>query len=263
MNFSNFEIIPGSPNSKVILHVPHSAREIPEEVRSEILLNDLELEFELDEMTDADTDKLTFRGSAAAQLTPWVFINRLSRLVVDPERFPDNREIMNSVGMGAIYTKTSSGTQLRLQNLERDNQLLDKYFHPYALAFTDLVVGRLDAVKNVTIIDIHSYRLKEHLNGVNKGQRRPPICVGTDSFHTPQWLIDSAIAAFTSAGEVILNEPYAGTYVPMRFYEKERNVNSVMMENREDTIAGEGMERSARALAVLIDAIEVRGVQSE
>jgi hypothetical protein len=39
-----------------------------------------------------------------------------------------------------------------------------------------------------------------------------------------------------------------------------------MMENREDTIAGEGMERSARALAVLIDAIDAidaRGVQSE
>ena len=62
---------------------------------------------------------------------------------------------------------------------------------------------------------------------------------------------------------MILNEPYAGTYVPMKFYEKAHEVKSVMMENREDTITGEGMERSARALANLIDTIETRGELDE
>ena len=239
--------------------MPHSSREIPEKVRNEILLDDAALNAELDEMTDSDTDQLALQGMDLAGVTPWIFINRLSRLVIDPERFPDDREIMNSIGMGAVYSKTSSGVALRTENPERDRQLLNEYFHPYAATFTELVESRLTEIRGITIIDVHSYRIKEYINGVSKGQRRPPICLGTDPFHTPQWLIDSAISSFTTAGEVILNEPYAGTYVPMKFYEKAHEVKSVMMENREDTITGEGMERSARALANLIDTIETRG----
>ena len=245
------------------MHVPHSSREIPEIVRNEILLDDAALNAELDEMTDSDTDQLALQGMDLAGVTPWIFINRLSRLVIDPERFPDDREIMNSIGMGAVYSKTSSGVALRTENPERDRQLLNEYFHPYAATFTELVESRLTEIRGITIIDVHSYRINEHQNGVNKGQRRPPICLGTDPFHTPQWLIDVAISSFTPAGQVVLNEPYAGTYVPMEFYEKVHEVKSVMMENREDTIAGEGMERSTRALANLIDKIETRGVSSE
>lgn len=223
----------------------------------------MELSFELEEMTDSNTDQLALQGRDLAGVTPWIFINRLSRLVIDPERFPDDREVMNSIGMGAVYTKSSSGLPLRTEDSQRDQQLLKEYFYPYAAAFTELVELRLTEVRDVTIIDVHSYRIKEHINGVNKGQRRPPICLGSDAFHTPQWLIDAAISSFADAGQVILNEPYAGTYVPMEFYEKSRAVKSVMMENREDTIAGEGMGRSARALANLIDKIETRGVSSE
>lgn len=249
--------------SRVILHVPHSARNIPEKVRHGIILNDEDLEAELEEMTDLNTDQLASKGSALAETTPWIFINRLSRLVIDPERFPDNREIMNAIGMGAVYTKTSSGQALRTEDSNRDLQLLNEYFHPYARAFTELVAQRIRAVNDVTIIDVHSYRKNEHVNGVNKGQLRPPICLGTDSFHTPQWLIDCAISSFTAAGQVVLNEPYSGTYVPMEFYEQSREVKSVMMENREDTIADEGMDRSATALAHLINEIEARGVLGE
>ena len=248
----NFEILQGSPNSRVVLHVPHAARVIPSAVRTEILLNDEELAIELEEMTDADTDLLALHASAQAQVQPWIFKNNLSRLVIDPERFPDDREIMNSIGMGAVYLRTSTGTALREANDARDQKLLQDYFHPYALAFEELIRDRLNEVGAVTIVDVHSYRVNEHANGVNKGERRPPVCLGTDSFHTPGWLISLATNAFSFAGDVFANEPYAGTYVPMAFYEKEANVTSVMMENREDNLAGAGMERSSEALARLI-----------
>ena len=111
---SSFTTIAGDPASPWILHVPHSSTVIPRAVRDRIVLDDDALDAELTAMTDAHTDLLARRISESVRgRRPWSFVNRLSRLVVDPERFPDEREVMNSVGMGAVYTRTSTGKRLR------------------------------------------------------------------------------------------------------------------------------------------------------
>ncbi len=252
----NFEIREGDSDSTVILHVPHASREIPLAERDDLLLDEPALNRELDAMTDTDTDLLAIAARNQAKVKPWIFQNKLSRLVIDPERFPDDREVMNSIGMGVVYLKTSDGSDLREIDKVRDSQLLERFFHPYALAFEELVRSVLNRLGKVTIIDVHSYPRFEHLNGVNKGQRRPAVCLGVDDFHTPAWLLNLAQSHFSRAGDVIINEPYAGTYVPLSRYRVDSRVSSVMMENREDTIVGAGLSRSATVLADLIDAIE-------
>ena len=188
---SNFEIIPGGPNSHLIIHVPHSSRFIPAEIRAEILLSDGELEAELDSMTDSLTAELVLHATANIANPanpPTLFINKFSRFVIDPERFPDEREVMNKVGMGAVYLKSSTGGQLREPDFD-GSQLIADYFDPYAKAFTDLVGSKLRELGEVTIIDFHSYRVEQHVNAVNHGQQRPPVCIGTDEFHTPPELL--------------------------------------------------------------------------
>ena len=128
----NLRIIPGDPLSPFILHVPHSSRFIPEDVRRDILLTDDELHHELDEMTDSHTDVLAESAAKKSRIRPWIFLNTFSRLVIDPERFPDAREEMNSIGMGAVYRATSSGAPLREPDGVKEKELLDKFFHPYA-----------------------------------------------------------------------------------------------------------------------------------
>jgi hypothetical protein len=108
---SSFITIAGDPASSWILHVPHSATRIPAPVRERIVLDDDALDAELAAMTDAHTDLLARRISEQVSgRRPWSFLNRLSRLVVDPERFADEREVMNNVGMGAVYTRTSTAS---------------------------------------------------------------------------------------------------------------------------------------------------------
>ena len=252
----NFEIREGDSDSTVILHVPHASREIPLAVRDALLLDEPALNRELDAMTDTDTDLLAIAACNQAKVKPWIFQNKLSRLVIDPERFPDEREVMNQIGMGAVYLKTSDGSDLREIDKVRDSQLIERFFHPYAAALEETV--RSIAIRKgcVTIIDVHSYPRFEHLNGVNKGQRRPAVCLGVDDFHTPAWLLNLAQSHFLRLGDVIINEPYSGTYVPLSLYQVDSRVSSVMMENREDTIVGAGLSRSATVLADLIDAIE-------
>lgn len=266
-NLSNFEIIPGSEDSAIVLHVPHSSRFIPKEVRANILLSDDELHKELNEITDTLTDQIALK--AVSKLPPqtprpWLFINKFSRLVIDPERFPDEREIMNQVGMGAVYTKISTGAQLRDPNFDT-RELLNNYFHPYAAAFTQLVANRLMSLGKTIIIDVHSYRAKQHPNAVNHGQKRPAMCIGTDSFHTPEWLINEFKKAFGALGDCFENEPYAGTYVPLDFYGRDKRVASVMMETRADTFLNaelqphDGFERITNALQSIIGAVQNTG----
>ncbi|NEE50412.1 N-formylglutamate amidohydrolase, partial [Streptomyces sp. SID8455] len=97
----SFRLLPGDADSPVLLHVPHGSRTIPEEVRGGILLADSALERELDHITDSHTAELAARAAESCPLRPWSYVNALSRLVVDPERFPDDREEMRAVGMGA------------------------------------------------------------------------------------------------------------------------------------------------------------------
>ena len=99
--------------SGVILHVPHAARRIPRAERDRFLLDGVALEAELDAITDADTDLLARAACGQVNKRPWVFVNRNSRLLVDPERFPDDREEMLEVGMGAVYLRTTDQRDLR------------------------------------------------------------------------------------------------------------------------------------------------------
>jgi predicted N-formylglutamate amidohydrolase len=248
---SNFEVIPGDPASQVILHVPHAARFIPAEVRSEILLNDLELLAELDAMTDSRTDEIALAATEQLIIKPWLFINRFSRLVIDPERFPDDREIMNKVGMGAVYRKTSTNKDLRSSDFSGEKELLDAYFHPYAKALEELVTTRIQDVGELTIIDVHSYRPEQHENAVNHGQQRPAMCIGTDQFHTPPELKEAAQLSFSLLGDVYENEPYAGTYVPLKYYGVENRVRSIMMETRADTFLDDAFNFHVGAHAVI------------
>ena len=104
MVVSTPRIVRGDPASPVVLHVPHAGRLVPVDARRRMLLDDAALAAEIDVLTDHDTDVLALAAADRATVRPWVIVNPLSRFVVDVERFPDEREEMRAVGMGAVYT---------------------------------------------------------------------------------------------------------------------------------------------------------------
>ncbi|MET9730956.1 N-formylglutamate amidohydrolase [Streptomyces sp. NPDC006458] len=257
----SYAVLPGAPDSPVLLHVPHSARGIPAGVRAGIVLDDAALERELDHITDAHTAEIAAAAAELAGLTPWRFVNRLSRLVVDPERFPDEREEMLAVGMGAVYTRTTHGQVLRRADGDPE-PLVERYFRPYARAMADAVADRLAATGRAVIVDVHSYPAKALPYELHGAGPRPPVCLGTDSFHTPPELLTAAREAFAGIGETGLDSPFAGTYVPLEFYGRDPRVAALMVEIRRDTYmtepggpAGPGLGRLAEALARLVDAV--------
>ncbi|MFG2971050.1 N-formylglutamate amidohydrolase [Streptomyces sp. NPDC048288] len=260
MSQPSYALLPGADESPVILHVPHSARTIPAAVRADIVLGDEALERELDHITDAHTAGLAEAAAGLAGVTPWRFVNRLSRLVVDPERFPDEREEMLAVGMGAVYTRTTHREVLRDASCAPE-PLVERYFRPYARAMTGTVAGRLAATGRAVVIDVHSYPSRALPYELHAAGPRPPVCLGTDAFHTPAELTAAAREAFAECGETGLDSPFGGTYVPLEFYGTDARVGALMVEIRRDLYmtepggpAGAGLQRAAAALAALVDA---------
>ena len=262
----SFEVIGGDTGSTVVLHVPHSSRVIPDWVRSGIVLDDDELVRELGAMTDAHTDLVADQVARCSRVRPWQFVNCTSRLVVDPERFPDEREEMAAVGMAAVYTKTSTGRSLRGADAARDERLLAEFFAPYSTALADQVDDRLTAVGRAVIFDLHSFTLRPQRYELHQDDARPDICLGEDRTHTPGWLMAAARSALSGFGDVRVNEPFGGTYVPLRHYETDHRVSSLMIEIRRDLFtradASPDPDRIARlgaAIAEIVNEAERQG----
>lgn len=263
---ASFQVVAGHATSRVVIHVPHASTLIPDWVRKRIRLNHDDLTRELALMTDTRTDEIADAAADLAAVRPWIFVNRRSRLVVDPERFPNPEEepmAAPDIGMGAVYIRTAHGEPLRDDDPDHHEALLDRYFRPYAQALNRLVAERLAEVDEVTIIDLHSYPLVElpYERLHHPDAARPKCCIGVDPTHTPPALRDAALTAFASLGEVGVNEPFAGTYVPLAFYSaQDLRVSSVMVELRRDTYLGHdnGIVAVAPMLTRLIDTANVQ-----
>jgi N-formylglutamate deformylase len=125
---------------------------------------------------------------------------------------------------------------------------------------TDLVEDRLAGTGRAVVIDVHSYPSQALPYELHGAGARPAVCLGTDGFHTPGWLVDAAHAAFGECGEIALNTPFGGCYVPLRHYGSRREVSALMIEIRRDTYLAEpagprtaGFAGLVRALTVLVE----------
>jgi N-formylglutamate deformylase len=256
----SFEIVPGDTSSQYVIHVPHSSTRIPDDVRARLLLDDDALAEELRLMTDARTEELAILAATQVTPRPWLFVNRLSRLVVDPERLPNDHEELYDVGMGAVYTRTSGGLALREPDEEAERTLLSRFLTPYAEALADLVDERIFATRRAVLVDLHSYPADALAYELHQDAKRPPVCVGVDVDHTTDGLLERVSRACSVIGEVVVNEPFVGTYVPLRHFGRDNRVTSVMLDLRRDTyLRDDGSldpDGARRIVAALVEILE-------
>jgi N-formylglutamate amidohydrolase len=254
-----FTLADNSTSTPVILHAPHGSRFIPEELKHSFSISSSELEVEKDHMTDHFTNDLVASMSGASSL-----VNGLCRFVVDVERFPDEREEMLAVGMGAFYTQGSQKQKIR-DTAEISNPALREFFDAYSNAFTELVQRTVDTHGRAVIIDVHSYPKQPLPYELHSNENRPQLDIGADSAHTSALLVGEVVKAFSHL-EVGINESFHGTYVPLRFYEaQDSRVQSVMLEIRRDTymdessvtVIAEGFSQLQRSLQTLITSLTV------
>jgi N-formylglutamate amidohydrolase len=213
----------------VVLHVPHSATLIPEDVLAQFVVPNEVLKSELVRMTDHLTLEL-FNGAGH---TGPVVAAEVSRLVVDVERFADDAdEPMVAKGMGVIYTRLADGGVLRGTVSTGDRQrLLAHFYKPHHTKFCSAVQGVLGSYGCCLIVDAHSFPSRPLPYEFDQSLSRPDICIGTDPFHTASNVRRTFVQCFEKQGFVVkVDRPFSGAIVPTAFYLKDRRVMSVMVE---------------------------------
>jgi N-formylglutamate amidohydrolase len=209
---------------KLVLHIPHSSAVIPD--FEGYVSTENEIQQEIIKLTDWYTDDLFDSELDDKIITPF------SRIFCDVERFADDElEVMTKFGMGALYEKLDNGNQLRIVNPKLKSDVLNNYYWKHHNRLNTVVNNHLEQTKSCLILDCHSFPSSPLTRALVQDEIRPDFNIGTDSYHTPKYIIDESINYFETNGYTLgLDTPYSGSIVPMEYYQKDPRVTSIMLE---------------------------------
>ena len=209
---------------KLILHIPHSSSILP--FKEGYVLSDEILTKEIIKLTDWYTDDL-FHSD-----TDEMIVANFSRIFCDPERFSDDdKEEMSKVGMGVLYEKTDDNLLMREISPSLRKKILEEYYWVHHKRLNDAVNEQLAKYGKAIIIDCHSMSDIPFIRDKDQNTKRTDYSIGIDSIHTSDKLLQITLNFFSNRGiEVAINSPYSGTLVPMEHYQKNENVQSIMIE---------------------------------
>lgn len=213
-----------------IFHIPHSSKKIPKEFIGDFIISNEDLMKECEIMCDDYTDVLI-------QNYPHIVKFDYSRLLCDVERFNDDTEIMNKIGMGVLYTHSHDGELIRNVNDKNKSKIIELYDnHHYLL--NNLAKKLLKKNNSILIVDIHSYSNEPLEYELNKHQKRPDVCLGVDEYHNDKHITSQIKYIFENMGfSVELNQPFSGCIIPSDFYHTDNRVKGIMLEFNKKTLA--------------------------
>lgn len=209
---------------KILLHIPHSSTYMPKDEISNFILSKHELAEELEIMTDLYVDSLFMSDKVKTIKFDY------SRLLCDVERFSnDEFESMSKIGMGMVYEKTSKGKLLKVGISDKYKERIElEYYRPHHLRLTKVVGEILNKYNKCVIIDCHSFNEDAQYL---KGKEFPDICIGVDDYHTPLSYVKKIKEICIEYGySVGINKPFSGSIVPLKYYNSNNKVKSIMIE---------------------------------
>jgi N-formylglutamate amidohydrolase len=214
------ELFSDEIKDSIIIHIPHSSNFIPDYTA---YLDLKLLEADIHQLTDWYTDEI-FAVDGVTTVKA-----EFSRLFCDVERLDDAHEEMYQFGRGFYYTKSDSGNDLREESAHKES-VYKNYYLTHHLQLEKAVTEKLEKHGFCLIIDGHSFADIPFASDLNKKTPRPDICLGTHPQHTPDWQVKMAERKFAAEGfSVRINDPYAGTIVPLK-YNGNPKVHSIMIE---------------------------------
>lgn len=208
--------------NKVICNIPHASVVIPQWAMEDILISTEELHKLADFMADKDMDKMW--GFVPPQNK---MVATVSRLIVDIERFEDDtKELMAQKGMGLYYTYTPDGKPFR-RKTDSSYRKAHALYLAYHKELEEKVGTCLKKYGTCILLDCHSFH-DQMTYTETPTTSFPDVCIGVNGETSPE--AEIIMGYFQQKGySVSINEPFAGSLVPLK-YGNDPRVLSVMIE---------------------------------
>lgn len=221
----------------VLLHVPHAGLE------SFLDSSDIEtgaIVREMTTMADLNTDWIARFASSSMDGNPYLLQSNMTRMECDVERYPDDREEMNKVGMGVIYRLGMQGADDALYSEELPQGVIDHrlgaLYKPYHRMFGSMVEEMVERFGFAVIIDVHSYAKNPLPYELHSDADRPEICIGVNN-DTDENMVRDLINGdkrHERSWSYGFNTVFRGAITPEGMGDNPQ-VHSVMLEFRKDT----------------------------
>jgi N-formylglutamate amidohydrolase len=159
----------------------------------------------------------------------------------------DDDEPMAARGMGAIYTRFSTGEPLRVLGETERGRLMNAYYDPHHTKLENAAADALKRFDRCLIIDVHSFSSTPLPHEPDQTIPRPELCIGFDRFHSP---FDDPAEVWRICKEnrfsLDLNRPFSGSIVPHRYWNADQRVRSFMREIGRDLymVEATGLKRT-------------------
>ncbi|HEY0291677.1 MAG TPA: N-formylglutamate amidohydrolase [Hansschlegelia sp.] len=231
-----FEMVEG--RGRLLLLCDHASNRVPEDLGS---LGLPAAQFERHIAYDIGMRGVTL--ALARMLGAPAVLSRFSRLVIDPNRGPDDPTLLMRLSDGAIVPGNAKADAAEI---ERRTALFHRPYHDAVSAALDAIVDRGETP---VIVSMHSFT--PAWKGVPRPWHVGLLWDVDDRLATP------LLASLTDEGDIVVgdNEPYDGALVgdTMHRHGTSRGFPHVLVEIRQDLVAdAEGQEAWARRFARLL-----------
>jgi len=199
-----------------VISLPHCSSRVPEEIRTNLMLSDEQIE----ESTDVGTKEIF--GDIPAKA---VVCARWSRLLVDLNRGPNQRN-----AKGIIALKDYHGRVIYREGCIPDEQETERRIKEYYRPFHNELKAVLDAQDIKGLFDFHSLNGIGPLDAPDAGRERKDIVLGNNGDEMgnqnpalgkttcPPETLHMISKAFQRAGfSVSVNDPYAGGFIATHY----------------------------------------------
>ena len=232
-------IQPRAQTLPVLVDVPHSGEWIPEDVLSEMVVEDKTLKRDLDLYVDQIWHQAPGLGAT-------MLVSSVSRYVVDLNRAPDDvsrKTVLGAVAVkkpgyyhdrGVVWRTTTDGTPVMGGPMSRET--FDRRIRTFHAPYHAEIAAQIARIKAqfgyCILLDAHSMPSEGRRGHTDPGIRRADIVPGDVSGSSCDWTLSALVCEHFSQQNFStrLNKPYQGGWITRHFGQPDQGVHALQIE---------------------------------
>ncbi len=228
MSADLFDFVPGDPNCPLLIDLPHSGTEVPDEIAGRFASE------EVAALPDTDFHLERLYRPLAEQLGAGLLVARQSRYVVDLNRPRDGRPLYpGRAETQVVPRETFAGRPIYRPGAEPDaaevERRLERWYDPYHARLAEALEERRRRLGYVLLFDGHS--IESFVPRLHP-EPLPDLMPGTNEGRSLAWPLRAAVLAALEGSlyHVSADRPFRGGWITRAYGRPGRGVHALQLE---------------------------------